>query len=56
MGHLLYLMFRCDGDVMESWEEFGVSKHTPSENHNIRENSCESRQNSHLNSPKKSHM
>jgi hypothetical protein len=31
MDHLLYLMFRCDFDVMESlesWEEFGVSKHT----------------------------
>ena len=31
MSHLLYLMFRCDFDVMESlenWEEFGVSKHT----------------------------
>ena len=32
MSHLLYLMFRCDGDVMESLD-FGVvfegSKHTP---------------------------
>ena len=23
MNHLLYLMFRCDFDVMESLEEFG---------------------------------
>ena len=23
MSHLLYLMFRCDFDVMESLEEFG---------------------------------
>ena len=23
IGHLLYLMFRCDFDVMESLEEFG---------------------------------
>ena len=33
MGHLLYLMFRCDFDVMEnlkSLEKFGRSKHTPS--------------------------
>ena len=32
MNHLLYLMFRCDENVMESlesWEEFGVSKDTP---------------------------
>ena len=28
MGHLLYLMFRYDFNVMESWEEFVVSKHT----------------------------
>ena len=33
MCHLLYLMFRCDGDVMESLDfrgVFGASKHTPS--------------------------
>ena len=32
MGHLLYLMFRCDGDEMESldfWGFFEGSKHTP---------------------------
>ena len=32
MGHLLYLMFRCDFDVMESLEnleEFGRSEHRP---------------------------
>ena len=32
MDHLLYLMFRCDGDVMESWDFGGFfegSKHTP---------------------------
>jgi len=31
MGHLLYLMFRCDGDAMESLdfgEVFDASKHT----------------------------
>ena len=31
MSHLLYLMFRCDGDVMESLDfgvVFEVSKHT----------------------------
>ena len=28
MGHLLYLMFRCDFDVMESLEEFGGSEHS----------------------------
>ena len=27
MGHLVYLMFRCDFDVMESLEEFGGSEH-----------------------------
>ena len=36
MSHLLYLMFRCDGDVMESLD-FGVvfegSKHTRSDEH-----------------------
>ena len=34
MGHLLYLMFRCDFDVMESLEsleEFGGSEHSPGE-------------------------
>ena len=30
MRHLLYLIFRYDFDVMESWDEFRVSKHTPS--------------------------
>ena len=33
MSHLLYLIFRCDFDVMESLkslEKFGRSKHTPS--------------------------
>jgi len=32
MGHLLYLMFRCDFDVMENLEsldEFGGSVHSP---------------------------
>ena len=32
MGHLLHLMFRCDGDVMESdvfVEVFGGSKQGP---------------------------
>ena len=32
MSHLLYLMFRCDFDMMESLkslEEFGGSEHTP---------------------------
>ena len=29
MGHLLYLMFRCDFDVIESLEEFGGSEHSP---------------------------
>jgi len=31
MSHLLYLMFRCNGDVMENLdfgEVFGASKHT----------------------------
>ena len=34
MGHLLHLMFRCDGDVMESdvfVGVFGGSKRGPSE-------------------------
>ena len=33
MGHLLYLMFRCDFDVMknlESLEELGKTKYSPS--------------------------
>ena len=33
MSHFLYLMFRCDFDVMEnleSLEEFGGSEHSPS--------------------------
>ena len=30
MSHLLYLMFRCDFDVMESLEEFG-DLNTPKE-------------------------
>ena len=29
MGHLLYLMFRCDFDVMESLEEWKGTKHSP---------------------------
>ena len=32
MGHLLYLIFRCDFDVMkslENLEEYGGSEHSP---------------------------
>ena len=29
MGHLLYLMFRCDFDVMESLKEFGEVNTAP---------------------------
>ena len=29
MSHLLYLMFRCDFNVMESLEELGETKHSP---------------------------
>jgi len=39
MGHLLYLMFRCDFDVMESLEsleEFKGSKHTLSKTSTLR--------------------
>ena len=27
MSYLLYLMFRCDFDVMESLEKFGIQTH-----------------------------
>ena len=30
MNHLLYLMFRCDFDVMKNLEELGRTKHRPS--------------------------
>ena len=30
MSYLLYLMFRCDFDVMESLEEWEGTKHSPS--------------------------
>ena len=35
MDHLLYLIFRCDFDVMENLEFFVGSKHTPNRSSHV---------------------